>query len=138
MLRKSREKLPYRRSSGALPSKNLGRKDGLVRVVRRKVAVAKSVEPQDVGQLPARGRAPGPDAARNLTNRPALDWSQAVCAATSRLKEKLNIVGGGDVPQLREMAEDLAVLICAYGRLAEEVERMMAREENAGKVQNPS
>lgn len=59
-------------------------------------------------------------------------------AATSRLKEKLNIVGGGDVPQLREMAEDLAVLICAYGRLAEEVDRMEAREENAGKVQNPT
>ena len=138
MLRKSREKRSYQHSSGAPPSKNVGRKEDLVRVVRRKVAIRKSVESRDVGQLPAWGVAPEPDVAKNLTNRPALDWSQAVRAATSRLKEKLNIVGGGDVPQLREMAEDLAVLICAYGRLAEEVDRMEAREENAGKVQNPT
>lgn len=137
MLRKSREKRPYQRSSGAPVAKNLGRKDRLVRVVRSNVAVRKSLEPRDVGQWPARGIAPEPDTAKNLTNRPLLDWSQAVRAATARLKEKLGIVGGGDIPQLREMAEELAVFICAYGRLAEEVERMEAREENAGKVHHP-
>ncbi len=59
-------------------------------------------------------------------------------AATARLKEKLHIVDDGNIPELREMAEDLAVFICGYGRLAEEVERMEAREEDAGKVQNPA
>ncbi len=88
--------------------------------------------------MSARGVAPEPGAARNLPNWPLLDWTQAVRAATARLKEKLHIVDDGNIPELREMAEDLAVFICAYGRLAEEVERMEAREANGGKVQNPT
>jgi hypothetical protein len=138
MLRKFREKRPSRHSSRAPPAKNLGRKHRLIQIVRPKVAGGTSIEPGDVGPLAVRGVAPELGAAKNLPNRPLLDWALAVRAATARLKEKLNIAECGNIPELREMAEELAVFICAYGKLAEEVGRMEAREANAAKVHNPT
>ncbi len=137
MLRKSRQKRVSHLSSGAPPSKGLVRKNGLIWMARPNVAVRKSAEPRDVAQLLGRVVAPEPDCPKNLPNRPLLDWAQAVRVATARLKEKLDMLDGGNIPEMAEMAEELAVFICAYGKLAEEVDRLEAREKTAGKAGSP-
>ncbi len=137
MLKKSRQKRLSCLSSGALPTKGLVRKDGLIRVVRPNVAVRKRAEPQDVAQLSGRVVAPEPDSLNNLRTRPLLDWAQAVRVATARLKEKLDMLDGSDIPEIAEMAEELAVFICVYGKLAEEVDRMEACERTADKTGYP-
>jgi hypothetical protein len=57
-----------------------------------------------------------------------------VRVATARLKEKLDMPDGSNIP---EMAEELAVFICVYGKLAEEVDRMEARGRTANKAGYP-
>ncbi len=138
MIQKSQEKRLSHLASGAPPPKGFVRKVGLIRRVRPNVAVRKSDEPRDVAQLPGRVVAPEPDCPKNLPNRPLLDWAQAVRVATARLKEKLDMLdGGGNIPEIAEMAEELAVFICAYGKLAEEVDRMEARGKTADKAGYP-
>ena len=44
---------------------------------------------------------------------------------------------GSNIPEIAEMAEELAVFICVYGKLAEEVHRMEARGRTADKAGYP-
>lgn len=52
-----------------------------------------------------------------------LDWDHALHAAAARLKEQYVLPETADHPLLAGEVQWLAVLLCAYGRLAEEVDR---------------
>ncbi len=53
------------------------------------------------------------------------DWKMAVRAAAARLSEHL---GSRDDPVAAALANELAALLCAYGLVDEELERMRARD----------
>jgi hypothetical protein len=61
--------------------------------------------------------------------QPPLDWQQALRAAASRLNEKWLLPATRDHPAVADMAVQLAALVCAYGKLSEEVDRMQARPD---------
>ncbi len=56
-----------------------------------------------------------------------LDWGHAVRAAKARLKEQYVLPDTASDPLLADEIEWLAALLCAYSKLADEVDRMQAR-----------
>ena len=70
--------------------------------------------------------------------RPPLDWAQAIRVATARLSERLKIHSDNISPEIAVMAEELATLLCAFGKLGEEFDRMEARKKNAAGVSDPT
>lgn len=137
MPRKSRQKHLSQPLSGASPPAGVSRKGGTIRIVRPVVAVQKSAEALGVAQLAALVVTPERDQPNNSQIRPLLDWDQAVRVATARLSEKFVMHDGKDSPAVAEMAQELAAFLCAYGKLAEEVDRMGARAKAADKASDP-
>jgi hypothetical protein len=70
---------------------------------------------------------PAPDAT-HASLRP-LDWAEAVHTAESRIAERLPLSDTADYPVRSEIAQRLASLVIAYGRLDEEVRRQVTRNE---------
>lgn len=138
MSRKHRELGPSKTPYEVLLKARLRRKRRLDPTLGRGVAASESTKLRSAEQLPARVIASEPDRLRNSPERPPLDWDQAMRVAKARLKEKLDVLEGDNNPAIAEMAEELAVFICAYGKLPEEVDRMEAREKTAGKAHNPT
>lgn len=56
------------------------------------------------------------------------DWAMAVRAAAARLGEHF---GSPDHPAVAALATDLAALLCAYGLVEEEIQRMRVRHDAA-------
>jgi len=56
-----------------------------------------------------------------------LDWDDAVGAAKARLNEPDVLPDTASDPVLADAIEWLAAMLCAYGKLADEVDRMQAR-----------
>jgi hypothetical protein len=56
-----------------------------------------------------------------------LDWNQALQVAAARLGEQYILADTAKHPLLADQVQWLAALLCAYGKLAEEVDRMQAR-----------
>ncbi len=56
-----------------------------------------------------------------------LDWDHAVRTATALLQEQLVLPDAAGHPLLTDQAASLAALLCAFGKLAEGVDRMDAR-----------
>jgi hypothetical protein len=66
----------------------------------------------------------------NYVSRPQpLDWEQAVRAAASRLNETWVLSDTAGHPVMADLAQRLAALLCAYGEMPKEVERMQARSD---------
>ncbi len=59
-------------------------------------------------------------------NRSPLDWDLAVRVAAARLKETYVLPDTAGLPTPAAAVQRLAALLCAYGKLAEEADRMQA------------
>jgi len=77
----------------------------------------------------ARSRLPEVVPVNRKREEPPLDWRQALWAAASRLNETWILPTTRGHPAVADMAARLAMLVCAYGKLAEEVDRMEARPD---------
>ena len=58
-----------------------------------------------------------------------LDWNQALQVAAARLGEQYILPGTAKHPLLADQVEWLAALLCAYRKLAEEVDRIQVQAE---------
>jgi hypothetical protein len=105
-----------------------------MRINRSDIAGWSTVEHHRV----SRSRLPAPGARSNLPvqARP-LDWRLAVRAAAARLNETWGLADATAQPEMMDLAQQLAALLCAYGELPEEVERMEARAGERVAVRRP-
>ena len=62
------------------------------------------------------------------TSQTSLSWPHAVDAASARLNEEWVMPETGSHPAVEGMGQELAALLCAYGMLGEESDRMRGRE----------
>jgi len=67
-----------------------------------------------------------------------LDWDHAVQAATMRLQEEDIMPDTASHPLLADQAARLAALLCAYGMLADETDRMQARLAEPSVTKRPT
>ncbi len=131
MLPKNYERPPFQSLSAAFPTKKFDREEGLPRALRSSAVAQKSAEPRVATRLLARTALPAVALLKNTPERPRLDWAQAVRIATARLREKMVAPEGDLGPAIKGMAEELAVFLCAYGKLPEEFDRLEARTETS-------
>ena len=70
-----------------------------------------------------------PSRSRHSLESRTVDWGQAVCAAAGRLNEAWALPQTTCHPAGAGVEEELAALLCAYGVLTTEVDRMRDRGE---------
>src|ERR1019366_4049097 len=117
---------PFSPSVRKFRTKPLEGKDASMRINRPDFAGWRTLNRRRVVRLPS--QAPELHVAQfdhSLVRRP-LDWGQAVRAAAARLNESRVLPDTNDQSVVEGMAERLAPLLVAYGKLAEEVDRMQA------------
>lgn len=129
---KSHKKRPFQPLSAASP------REGAVPVLRPDIVIGKSTETLSLAQLAVLVVAPELGRLKNSPEQPLPDWAEAVRVAAARLREKFGIDGDDSDPALTAMAQELAVFLCAYGKLAEEVDRLAARTKAAEKANDPT
>lgn len=62
---------------------------------------------------------------------PPLNWNAAVRAAAARLNEGFGLPDPLNDPVVVALAQQLAVLLCAYGQVGGEVQRMCRRDQSS-------
>ncbi len=135
---KSHNKRPLDPLNATSPPDSAIRKGGAIRVVRPGIVIGMSAEDLNVAQMAACLVGSELDRLNNLPEQLPLDWAQAVRIAAARVSEKFDMHDGDSNPALMEMAQELAVFLCSYGKLAEEADRMAARAKTADKASDPT
>ena len=100
-----------------------------MRINRSYVPVWKTAQHGRLARFPARPVKPGVAGCNDLREPRPLDWDQAVRAAKARLNEQCVLPDTMDHPLVADQAAWLAGLLCAYGKLADEVDHMEARAD---------
>src|SRR5271167_5032860 len=114
---------------GHLERKPFEGKDASMRINRSYVPVWKTAQHGRLARFPARPVKPGVAGCNDLREPRPLDWDQAVRAAKARLNEQCVLPDTMDHPLVADQAAWLAGLLCAYGKLADEVDHMEARAD---------
>jgi hypothetical protein len=100
-----------------------------MRINRSYVPVWKTAQHGRLARSPERPVKPVVDRCNDSREPRPLDWDQAVRAAKARLNEQCVLPDTMDHPLVADQVAWLAGLLCAYGKLADEVDRMEARAD---------
>jgi hypothetical protein len=101
-------------------------KDARMRIDRPAVVVCNLSPVRRWMEAPVQGSEPHLKTCDHAVELRPLDWDMVVRAAAARLNDTFGVPDPMDDPLVVGLAQALAPLLCAYGRAAQEVDRMEA------------